>query len=63
MLLCIRTKEEDDRNCLFMAHENMWEKRIWLVILDVLGVNKDVSKIGLTVLKLKLNKIEEAFAL
>ena len=46
-----------------MAHENMWEKRIWLVILDVLGVNKDVSKIGLTVLKLKLNKIEEAFAL
>ena len=48
MLLCIRTKEEDDRNCLFMAHENMWEKRIWLVILDVLGVNKDVSKIGLT---------------
>ena len=42
-----------------------WEKCIWFVSLTrFLAVNKDESKRGLTVHKLKLNgEVEEAFAL
>ena len=47
------------------THPLIWEKRFWyLSFTRSLGVNKDESKSGLTVLRLKLNQgIKEAITL